>query len=67
MNHEASSIAHILKQVKPGIWIFKGFLDEKTREKISIVGSGFLTKVLEIVEKSNYEINLVVFVFLSNY
>ena len=32
MNHEASSIAHILKQVKPGIWIFKGFLDEKMQK-----------------------------------
>ena len=32
-----------------GCWaIVKGFLDEKTREKISIVGSGFITKVLEV-------------------
>jgi len=35
-----------------GCWtIVKGFLDEKTRQKISITGSGFLTKVLEVVDK----------------
>lgn len=35
-----------------GCWaIVKGFLDEKTREKISIIGSGFLTKILEVVDK----------------
>ena len=36
-----------------GCWaVVKGFLDEKTREKISITGSGYLTKVLEIVDKN---------------
>lgn len=35
-----------------GCWaIIKGFLDEKTRSKISIIGSGFLTKVLDVVNK----------------
>jgi len=35
-----------------GVWaIVKGFLDEKTRDKIAIIGSGYLTKVLEAVDK----------------
>jgi hypothetical protein len=37
-----------------GVWaIVKGFLDEKTRNKIKIVGSGFKKDLLEVIEPEN--------------
>ena len=37
-----------------GIWaIVKGFLDEKTRGKIKILGSGFITTLEEYWDRSN--------------
>ncbi len=37
-----------------GIWaVVKGFLDEKTRSKIKIIGSGFLPTLEQHIEKEN--------------
>lgn len=37
-----------------GVWaIVKGFLDEKTRKKIKIIGSNFLPTLREFVEDEN--------------
>jgi len=37
-----------------GVWsVVKGFLDERTRKKIKILGTGFRPYLLELVEKEN--------------
>ena len=38
-----------------GIWaVIKPWIDEKTRNKINIIGSGFKDKLLEIVRETTY-------------
>ena len=37
-----------------GVWsVVKGFLDERTRKKIKIIGSGYRTALLEFIDNKD--------------
>jgi len=37
-----------------GIWkVAKGFLDERTRQKVQVLGSDYLSSLLEVIDEEN--------------